>query len=112
MDYSFFHRFVAAAFAISVRRSGVIALARAAPPLAPSAFAAGSLPSSIVSSSISPVAICMTRTALPMTSAGRFWPLGPVGMRFIRPFEQMSFLEAVERDIYKAILKEFELALC
>ncbi|MES2124012.1 MAG: hypothetical protein V4503_04910 [Gemmatimonadota bacterium] len=43
-----------------------------APPLAPRALAAGSLPSSTgAASSISPVAICMTRTALPMTSAGR-----------------------------------------
>jgi hypothetical protein len=45
----------------------------------PRAFAAGSLPSSITSSASSPVAMRMTRTALPITSAGRFWPSGPVG---------------------------------
>ena len=30
--------------------------------------------------SSSPVAICMTLTALPITSAGRFSPLGQVGI--------------------------------
>src|SRR5271156_6574955 len=78
----FFQRFAAAFRAISPRRSGDIALALAAPPLAPSAFALGSLPSSVGSvSTSSPVAIRITLTALPMTSAGRFWPLGPVGIR-------------------------------
>jgi hypothetical protein len=32
------------------------------------------------SGGIWPVAIRITLTALPITSAGRFWPLGPVGM--------------------------------
>ena len=49
----------------------------------PSAFAAGSLPSSGSSSISSPVAMRMTLTALPMTSAGRFSPLGPVGIGLI-----------------------------
>jgi hypothetical protein len=31
----------------------------------------------------SPVAIRMTRTALPITSAGRFGPLGPIGIDFL-----------------------------
>ncbi|MCO5080707.1 MAG: hypothetical protein M9955_03500 [Rhizobiaceae bacterium] len=75
-----FQRLSAAFFAISARRSGVIFSARFFPPFAPSAFAAGSLPSSITSSVSSPVAMRMTRTAFPITSAGRFWPLGPVGI--------------------------------
>jgi hypothetical protein len=37
-----------------------------------------------VSSSISPVAIRMTLTALPITSAGRFSPRGPRGMFYRR----------------------------
>jgi hypothetical protein len=48
----------------------------------PSAFAAGSLPSSgAKSSASSPVAMRMTLTALPMTSVGRFSPSGPIGIR-------------------------------
>ncbi|RWK60906.1 MAG: hypothetical protein EOR78_26025 [Mesorhizobium sp.] len=54
-------------------------MSRAISRLAPSAFAAGSLPSSITSSASSPVAMRVTRTALPITSAGRFWPLGWLG---------------------------------
>jgi len=38
------------------------------------------LPSSVSVSSISPVAIFMTWIALPITSAGRFSPLGPLGI--------------------------------
>jgi hypothetical protein len=37
------------------------------------------------SSSRWPVAISMTRTALPITSAGRFSPLGPLGMAIRHP---------------------------
>jgi hypothetical protein len=33
----------------------------------------------------------MTRTALPITSAGRFWPLGPVGIYLIRSDNQECF---------------------
>src|SRR5580704_10116989 len=73
------HLLAAAFLAISARRSGVIFLALAAPPFLPSAFAAGSLPSSGIVSSISPVSTRMTWTALPITSAGRFSPLGPLG---------------------------------
>jgi len=73
------HRFAAAFLAISARRSGVMLLARAAPPFLPSAFAAGSLPSSGGASSISPVAIRAIIAARAFTSAGRFWPLGPRG---------------------------------
>jgi hypothetical protein len=51
-------------------------LALAFPPRCPSDFAAGPFPSSAPrSSSSSPVAIRITLTALPITSAGRFWPL-------------------------------------
>src|SRR5258708_1065128 len=46
----------------------------------PSATAAAFLPSSVVVSSIWPVAIRMTWTALPITSAGRFSPFGPRGI--------------------------------
>jgi hypothetical protein len=50
-----------------------------APPSLPSATAVGFLPVvGSVSGSCS-VAIRITFTALPITSAGRFWPLGPVG---------------------------------
>jgi hypothetical protein len=41
-------------------------------------YALGAFPKS---SSISPVAIRITRTALPITSAGRFSPLGPFGIQ-------------------------------
>jgi hypothetical protein len=62
------------------RRSGESRTARALPPRDPS-FAAAFLARSVSSSSVSsPVAIRMTLTALPITSAGRFWPWGPRGM--------------------------------
>jgi hypothetical protein len=48
--------------------------------LAPNSTAA--LRSGSVSSS-SPVAIRITRTALPITSAGRFWPCGPLGIGLV-----------------------------
>ena len=49
--------------------------ARACPPFCPSAFAAGLRPVvGVAPSSISPVAILMTWTALPITSAGRLRP--------------------------------------
>ena len=48
-----------------------------APPRRPLSTADGSVSRrSSYSSSRSPVAICITRTALPITSAGRFSPLG------------------------------------
>ena len=55
-------------------------MARANPPFRPSATAAAFFPSSVMPSAISPVAIRMTWTALEITSAGRFWPLGPLGI--------------------------------
>ncbi len=69
----------AALLAISTRRFGVIFSALTLPPFRPSSWAALFLPSSIVSS-ISPVAILATVTAAPITSAGRFSPLGPFGI--------------------------------
>lgn len=77
-----FHRFAAACLAISGRFLADRFAARAAPPFRPSATAALSLSSSVVprSSSIYPVAILAIWTAAPMTSAGRFWPLGPLGI--------------------------------
>jgi hypothetical protein len=71
-------RFAAAFLAISARRSGVIFAARALPPRAPSSAAADFAESGSFSSS-SPVAIRITLTALPITSAGRFSPRGPRG---------------------------------
>jgi hypothetical protein len=71
-------RFAAAFLAISRRRSGVILAARALPPCDPSSAAADFAESS--SSVSSPVAIRMILTALPITSAGRFSPRGPLGM--------------------------------
>jgi hypothetical protein len=52
--------------------------ARAAPPFAPWVACAALLGAPFLNS---PVAIRTTRTALPMTSAGRFSPLGPFGIR-------------------------------
>ena len=62
---------------------GLSLAARALPPLRPPRrprlTAAASLPDTFVRSSISPVAILATMTAAPITSAGRFSPLGPLG---------------------------------
>jgi transcriptional regulator with XRE-family HTH domain len=66
--------------AISRRRSEVRASARAIPPLRPP-LRCSSFAGSRTVSSISPVKILMTWTALPITSAGRFSPLGPRGIR-------------------------------
>src|SRR6185312_11902929 len=71
-------RLAAAFFAISARFSLERFLARAAPPLLPSSAAALRVRS--ISSGSSPVAILATRMALPITSAGRFSPLGPFGI--------------------------------
>src|SRR5712691_8841957 len=57
---------------------GVIPAARALPPRLPSSAAADLAESS--SSGSSPVAIRMTSTAAPITSAGRFSPRGPRGI--------------------------------
>lgn len=78
--FSYLHlpqRPFAAALAISARFSGDKDLARARPPLRPNRAASDSGPRF---SSISPVAIRPTMTAAPITSAGRFSPLGPLGM--------------------------------
>ena len=66
------HRARAAFLAISRRFLDDRLSARALPPLRPSSTAALFLPSSVNVSSISPVAIFMTWTALLITSAGRF----------------------------------------
>src|SRR5713101_3324319 len=75
-----FQRVLAAFLAISLRRLALMPSARALPPMRPSATAAAFLPSSVVRSSISPVAILPIMTAAPITSAGRFSPFGPRGM--------------------------------
>jgi hypothetical protein len=53
-DFRFSHRVVAASRAISLRRLADMPLALALPPIRPSATAAAFLPSSVVTSSISP----------------------------------------------------------
>ncbi len=71
--YAFAWRAFAAFRAIAFRFAGDSAFALAAPPIRPSATAAGFFPSSAgTDSSVSPVAILMTWTALEITSAGRF----------------------------------------
>ena len=78
-------------------------LALAAPPFLPSAFAAGSLPSSIGSDSVSsPVAMRMTLTALPMTSAGRFSPLGPAASVFLFRLEVRTKRKAASQKSARA----------
>src|SRR6266545_5631963 len=80
---TYFQRAFAALLAISLRRLADMPSARAFPPRRPSATAAGSFPSDSgvgISSSIWPVAIRMTWTALPITSAGRRSPLRPRGI--------------------------------
>src|SRR5437016_5978872 len=76
----FCQRDLAAFLAIADRFLADRPAARALPPIRPSATAAAFLPSSVVRSSTSPVAILPTMTALPITSAGRFSPLGPLGI--------------------------------
>jgi len=70
--------------AIAFRLGAESAFARAFPPLRPPsrprATAAASLPLSFVISSVCPVAIRMTWTAAPITSAGLRWPFGPLGI--------------------------------
>src|SRR5713101_4640503 len=87
-----FQRVLAAFLAISLRRLALMPSARALPPMRPSATAAAFLPSSVVRSSISPVAILPIMTAAPITSAGRFSPLGPRGMS-LSPDNSFRFFE-------------------
>jgi hypothetical protein len=74
--------------------------ARACPPFRPSALAVASL----VFSWISPVAIRMTWTALPITSAGRFSPFGPLGIRvaywLADCFAREGMMATPQADIY------------
>ena len=72
-----FHLAFAAFLAISFRFFADMPAARAFPPIRPSATAAAFLPSSVVTSSISPVAILAIMTARAFTSAGRRSPFGP-----------------------------------
>lgn len=55
------------------------------PPFLPPSRPAEAFFGSSRPSSICPVAIRMTWTALPMTSAGRFWPWGPLGTGVAQP---------------------------
>src|ERR1700730_8067268 len=79
-NYSSPQRALAAFFAICLRFLGLSFLARALPPMRPSATAAAFLPSSVVTSSISPVAILAIMTARALTSAGRRSPFGPLAI--------------------------------
>ena len=73
------HLALAVFLTISFRFLADMPAARALPPMRPSATAAAFLPSSVVISSISPVAILAIRMARASTSVGRLWPFGPVG---------------------------------
>lgn len=74
----------------------LLLLARAAPPSFPSCAAALAGVWSNFSVS-SPVAIRMIFTAAPITSAGRFWPRGPLGMiRLVLLFRW----QIIERRLY------------
>jgi hypothetical protein len=85
-NYGLCQRAAAAFRAIAARRLGVIRAALALPPRLPSSAAALlALSSSSVSSQ---VAIRMTLTAAPITSAGRFSPRGPLGIAAL--FAQLS----------------------
>src|ERR1700681_2801648 len=89
--------------------------ARASPPMRPRATAAAFLPSSVVMSSISPVAILAIMMALPMASAGRFSPLGPLGIcprwrqgppKFYRP--NLSIAASINPDSNVARFDEID----
>src|SRR5579862_9046689 len=73
-----FHLALAPAWAIADRSDDDSRLALALPPRLPSSAAADFTESSFSVSS--PVAIRMTLTALPITSAGCFSPRGPLGI--------------------------------
>jgi hypothetical protein len=75
---AYFHRAAAAFLAIFFRSSPERLSARAFAPARPDRMR----PDFGTGSSISPVAMRMTWTALPITSAGRFSPLGPRGIGF------------------------------
>ena len=77
---SYPQRALAAFFAISLRFLADMLFARAFPPMRPSATAAAFLPSSVVNSSISPVAILAIITARAFKSAGRRSRFGPLAM--------------------------------
>jgi AhpD family alkylhydroperoxidase len=88
-----FKELIALAIAVALRCDDCISYhvhdamkARASPAL-PLATAAASF--GLIFSSISPVAIRMTWTALPITSAGRFSPLGPRAILFLCQFQEV-----------------------
>src|SRR5579871_2704496 len=80
-----FHLAAAAFWAISLRSFAVSFWARAFAPACPLLVRPDFL-----LSSISPVAIRPTMIAAPMTSAGRFSPLGPFGIRSFPPFHRTA----------------------
>jgi hypothetical protein len=70
--------------------------ARALPPLRPSSAAALC---GLGVSSTSPVAIRMTCTALPITSAGRFSPFGPLGINHPKPLGKHLLAPLIQNAI-------------
>jgi hypothetical protein len=89
-----------------------MAAARAFPPRLPSS-AAADFAESGSSSVSSPVAIRMTLTALPITSAGRFSPLGPRGI-FGHHTKRPSFTNSLlhpDRDGIEIILEKLDLCV-
>src|SRR3954471_17262286 len=94
----FCQRVRAAFLAISFRFRADIPSARALPPMRPSATAAAFLPSSVVRSSISPVAILSIMTAAPITAAGRFSPLGSRGIAVL-VFGHCEFLDRINSTV-------------
>src|SRR6476661_8719337 len=66
----------------------------------PSATAAAFLPSSVVRSSISPVAILPIMTAAPIAAAGRFSPLGPRAIAVLVIHDgQCEFLDRINSTV-------------
>ncbi len=94
-------RFAAAFFAISARRSGDMLLALAAPPLAASAFAAWSLPSSGSSSDFLAGRDAHDLDGIADHSAGRFSPLGPVAILRFDPDEKMELGMPIHAPIWR-----------
>ena len=68
--------------AISDRSCGVSAFALAAAPFLPDLLRATFVAAIVALSSTSPVAIFATMIAAPITSPGRFSPLGPFGIPY------------------------------
>ncbi len=102
-----FHRLFAAFLAISCRLASDSLSARTFPPIFPPLARLGAIP---LVSSISPVAIRPTMTAAPITSAGRFSPRGPRGIRFALQRDYRGFRLSPNRYVRKAPAKPERIA--